>query len=365
MPIFMDRHDLPESVTAEEVARLHQEDLKVEDDFGCKGLTYWFDEQRKTAFCLVNAPNRQALVDMHNHAHGAVPNSIVEVDPNIVESFLGRIEDPVKAKNKDLNIINDPAFKVLMIIELKNYNLSGVSQPAYQENLRNFQNKIYDLVAQYKGRSVQSIAHNYLFSFDSVTHALNCSLAIKRNFEASMANGPMRDTRLHVGLSSGVPFEQEEGLFNSAIKVAENLCNFVYGEIVTTSEVKNLYESENRNISIEDSLVRSLRPSDEKFLSELMTYIECSWCQTDLKVEDFSFNLGLSKAQLYRKVKSITGKSLNTLLKHYRLENALELLRKNRGNISEIAFDSGFNSPAYFSKCFYSKYGILPSELIK
>ena len=51
MPIYMDRHDLPESVTAEEVARLHQEDLKIEHKFGCKGMTYWFDEVRK--YCLL------------------------------------------------------------------------------------------------------------------------------------------------------------------------------------------------------------------------------------------------------------------------------------------------------------------------
>ena len=53
----MDRHDLPESVNAEHVAHIHQEDLKIEHEFGCKGLTYWFDDKRKTAFCLINAPN--------------------------------------------------------------------------------------------------------------------------------------------------------------------------------------------------------------------------------------------------------------------------------------------------------------------
>ena len=115
MPIFMDRHDLPETVTAEYVAGLHQEDLKVEHKYGCKGLTYWFDDKRKTAFCLIDAPNKKALEDMHSHAHGGIPNTIIEVDPSIVDSFLGRIEDPVKAQNSNLNIINDPAFRILMV----------------------------------------------------------------------------------------------------------------------------------------------------------------------------------------------------------------------------------------------------------
>ena len=52
MPIYMDRHDVSETVTAENVALLHQADLRIQDQFGCRGLTYWFDEKRKTAFSL-------------------------------------------------------------------------------------------------------------------------------------------------------------------------------------------------------------------------------------------------------------------------------------------------------------------------
>ena len=102
MPIYMDRHDLPVSINAEEVARLHQEDLKIEAEFGCKGLTYWYDDHRKLAFCLIEAPDQSALQQMHNHAHGAVPNSIIEVNPSVVSSFLGRISDPEKASGADL-----------------------------------------------------------------------------------------------------------------------------------------------------------------------------------------------------------------------------------------------------------------------
>ena len=56
MPIYMDRHDVSDSETPENVAQLHQQDLKVQHRFGCKGMTYWFDDKRKTAFCLIEAP---------------------------------------------------------------------------------------------------------------------------------------------------------------------------------------------------------------------------------------------------------------------------------------------------------------------
>jgi len=84
----MDRHDVSETVTAENVAELHREDLKIEHQFNCRGLTYWFDEKRKTAFCLVEAPNKEAVLKMHNQAHGDVPHRIIEVDETIVKSFF-------------------------------------------------------------------------------------------------------------------------------------------------------------------------------------------------------------------------------------------------------------------------------------
>ena len=88
-----------------------------EHQFGCRGLTYWFDDERKTAFCLIEAPSAEKLKEMHDHAHGEVPHRIIEVEPAIVESFLGRIEDPVKAKDTRLNIINEPAFRIIMAVE--------------------------------------------------------------------------------------------------------------------------------------------------------------------------------------------------------------------------------------------------------
>jgi len=117
----MDRHDIPQEITAEHVAKMHQQDLKVQHLYGCKGLTYWCDVGRKTAFCLIEAPDSEAINAMHLHAHGAVPHKIIEVDARIVESFLGRIEDPDKAGDQELNIISDPAFRVIMCIETSNY----------------------------------------------------------------------------------------------------------------------------------------------------------------------------------------------------------------------------------------------------
>lgn len=96
-----------------------------------------------------------------------------------------------------------------------------------------------------------------------------------------------------------------------------------------------------------------------------MDRIEESWSDSNLSVDDLGKELGYSKSQLYRMVISLTGKSANRLIRDYRLRKAIELLDQQKGNISEIAFETGFNSPAYFSKCFQKKYGMLPSDYAK
>ena len=360
MPIYMDRHDLDETVNAEHVAHIHQEDLKIEHEFGCKGLTYWFDQERKTAFCLINAPNKEALTEMHNRAHGAIPNSIIEVDPSIVESFLGRIEDPLKAKEADLNIISEGAFRVIMISEIGFCNLKSVHKQKEYVDL--FHLQIKQSAKNFNGSIVQEKLNKALISFCSVSEALACS----NEFQAAFKSQRKRsiDFVLKVGLSAGLPIAKGETIFEEVINLAERLCHHVDGEIILSSEAKELYHKEHMNLPIDEKLIRSLDPSDEKLLNVFIDFLEISWNRNRLKVGDFSSVVGLSKSQLYRKIKFITGKSLNIFLKEYRLKKALRLLDGKKGNISEIAFDSGFNTPAYFSKCFCENYGILPSKYL-
>ncbi len=67
MPIFMDRHDIP-GITAMDVAEAHKQDLMIQDKYDCRALTYWFDEKRGTAFCLIEAPRKDAVERMHDEA---------------------------------------------------------------------------------------------------------------------------------------------------------------------------------------------------------------------------------------------------------------------------------------------------------
>ena len=85
MPIFMDRHFI-EGATHHAIANAHEKDLKTQGKYGVKFLTYWFDEERSTAFCLVDAPDRKSIEEAHNDAHGDIPHEITDVE--IKRKFL-------------------------------------------------------------------------------------------------------------------------------------------------------------------------------------------------------------------------------------------------------------------------------------
>lgn len=366
MPIYMDRHDVSENVTAETVAQLHQEDLKIQHKFNCRGLTYWFDEKRKTAFCLIEAPDKQSLIDMHNHAHGEVPHRIIEVDANIVESFLGRIEDPEKSKNTKLNIINDPAFRTIMVTGLKDYILgSNELIPDRQTLLKTYNHSTIKTIEHFGGRVVKQNNDYFLVSFQSVSHAINCALKVQADFNEWKNVHSDEEVNLKIGLSAGVPVTEKKEIFEETIKLAERLYYISKAKIVVSADVKDLYKSENLNVFVDGELVKPLTPDDEKFLNLLMNYTEKSWKNSNLQVEDFGKHLGYSKSKFYRKMISLTGKSPNAFIKEYRLNRAIELFHSQQGNISEIAFETGFSSPSYFTKCFQKKFGLKPSDYLQ
>jgi AraC-like DNA-binding protein len=360
----MDRHDVSETVTAENVAQIHQEDLKIQDEFGCRGLTYWFDDKRKTAFCLIEAPDAKSIENMHNKAHGQVPHSIIEVESGIVESFLGRIQDPEKDRDTHLNIINDPAFRTIMVISLMQKNPGGTDSHSFKSSVETFNQDIRKILQSHAGNIVKQSDDYYLASFKSVTHSMQAALEIQDLNRVFTKKDKKEKIDIKIGLSAGVPVTKKQLIFEDTIKLAERMAALIQGEIIVSSEVKELYKNENANKFIKGKEIISIAEPDEKFLTVLMDYMDTVWNDSNLKVDHFCKPLGRSKSQLYRKLILLTGQSPNTFIKEYRLKEALKLIQKKAGNISEIAFTTGFSSPSYFTKCFKKKFGLIPADYL-
>ena len=101
---------------------------------------------------------------------------------------------------------------------------------------------------------------------------------------------------------------------------------------------------------------------DDAFLRKFAEQIEAVYADPEYNVEKLSETLGLSRGHLHRKIKELTGTSPVEFLRTYRLNKATQLLRQNAYTVSEVAYLTGFSSPAYFSKCFKAVYGVTPTE---
>ncbi len=108
---------------------------------------------------------------------------------------------------------------------------------------------------------------------------------------------------------------------------------------------------------------------DSKFLANVMETIENNYKNSDYDVEGFAASMGISKTLLNQKLQSLVGQSVAKFISNYRLQKAQQLVTLNRQsknmNVSEIAYEVGFNDPKYFSRCYQKKYGVLPKVALE
>ena len=106
-----------------------------------------------------------------------------------------------------------------------------------------------------------------------------------------------------------------------------------------------------------------LSTQDKLFFDTLKEVFLRNMSNPELKMDDLGDELGMSRVQLYRKVKALTGISPVELLREMRLQRAYNLVNTTTKSISEIAYEVGFHTPSYFSNCFKKQYGQYPTEL--
>jgi CheY-like chemotaxis protein/AraC-like DNA-binding protein len=107
-----------------------------------------------------------------------------------------------------------------------------------------------------------------------------------------------------------------------------------------------------------------LKGIDEKFINKVLGVIDEHISEESLSVEEIGNEVGMSRAQFYRKIIALTGMSPRIYLRTIRLVKAKKMIEEKQGNISEIAFSVGFSSPSYFAKCFKDEFGYTPSDFI-
>ncbi|HTL08747.1 MAG TPA: two-component regulator propeller domain-containing protein [Chitinophagaceae bacterium] len=128
--------------------------------------------------------------------------------------------------------------------------------------------------------------------------------------------------------------------------------------LVLKDTFKNTYT---RQIAI-NTPAPAAQPEDEKWLSQLMRYLEENMTDSQVSVEQLSKHLGMSRSTLYLKLFELTGQTPVEYIRSVKLEKAAALLENSDMNVAQIAYSVGFATPKYFAKTFKAKYNMLPSE---
>ncbi|MCD8261912.1 MAG: helix-turn-helix transcriptional regulator [Bacteroides sp.] len=139
-----------------------------------------------------------------------------------------------------------------------------------------------------------------------------------------------------------------------------SVCRHTEQESVSPS-----FTSIDRPLRTEPGPVFSLKvlvtPTEEEWVKRVVQYIEINMESTELSVQELSRAMGMNRVNLYRKLRVITGRSPSKFIRSIRMQQAARLLSCKQLNVSEVAYQVGFNNPKYFSKCFKKEFGSLPS----
>lgn len=357
MPIFMDLHIVP-GVSAKDVAEAHRMDVYIEKDHHCTCLTYWVDEPRGHVFCLIDAPDKESVMELHNRSHGLTPHKIIEVNPGLVQSFLGRIKDPeiTRLTESGLPIIDDSSFRILLttFIEENYAAYDGLNSG----ELRQIRSERYELLrriaAAHLGSEAVLEGDYFIASFVNVSDAMAAAQSV-----CEQLAGAKGLQHFSVSLHAGEAVTKADRLFGETISLSKALCTLQMPEKLRLSTtVKNLLTDD--QILREGHLAYSLSVQDEELLAALFETLEKNYDNAEFGIGQLTKAMAMSNSAMYRRCVAITGFSPNDLLREFRLAKAANLIKQQKDSLSAVAYKTGFASPSYFGKCFKKRYAVMP-----
>ena len=216
----MDRHEFSDQ-TAAETAAAHLKDLAVQDQFGVRFLTYWFDDERQTAFCLARAPDRDAVDAAHHAAHGLMAYQIVEVDRRMVERFMGGIVDHPPGEP-----YVETAFRTILFTDIEGSTslTQQLGDARAMSMLRTHDEIVRDALERHGGSEVKHTGDGLMAAFRSVVAGIESAVQIQQRL-AGADGGLGVPVRVRIGISAGEPVTERDDLFGAAVQLAARLCS--------------------------------------------------------------------------------------------------------------------------------------------
>lgn len=359
MPLFMDFHKI-ENITAEEVISAHMADLSIQDEYGVKYHQFWVNQKAGTVFCLTEGPDAKTCEKVHQLAHGNLACAITEVEPWDYEQFMGKNQrvDRGLVRNDDGTV--DTGYRNILLASIRGITTAKHSRDFELLNIPHWAKKIvFEKIREFHGREVKWKSDDSLIGlFNDATEAVKCANQIHQTFLASSQEPKVI---FKIGISADQPVTENGEFFTRAIKLAHRLASTAKdNQVIISALVKELCNVDEVPGS---SALRYIDNLDEQFVSGFLDVTDKNLSNKNFKIDTICENIGISRPQLYRKVRALTGRAPNNFLRDLRMDKALSLLKQKVGNVSQVALEVGYNNPSYFAKCFSDKFGYSPSEV--
>jgi len=363
MPLFMDFHKF-ESVTIEAVKTAHIADKGIQEEYGVKYHQFWVNEDEGTVFCLVEGPDKKTCELVHQMAHGNVACALTEVETGLYEKMMGKNIVVDHGHVQHTNGTPDQGYRTIMVV-----TVYGITNARHSSDLPLFltphwaRKCIKEKIAACRGREIKWEADDSIIGiFDDASEAVSGALQMQHELIHFEEKKP--DIIFKIGISASQPVTAKGDFFNDAMKLAYRLSMTAKNNhVFISSLVKNLCKNE--QLLADAQFLKSLKIKDEEFITSLIQVAEARLSDQHLDLNHVSREICVSRPQLYRKITALTGRTPNDFMRDLRMDKALSLLKQNKANISEIAYETGFSSPSYFTKCFTEKYGCNPSFFTK
>ncbi|MGB2695922.1 MAG: nickel-binding protein [Dehalococcoidia bacterium] len=233
MPMYLDRHEIG-GASAADVAAAHARDVEVQDRYGVKYVTYWFDYDAGRAFCLVDSPDKETAAAVHREAHGLIASEIIDVDPQMVQAFLGKIVGPSKGEPWA-----ETAFRTILFTDMEGSTpmTQHLGDAGAMGIIRTHDAIVRDSLAALEGHEVKHTGDGIMASFASVSRGVECAIAIQRKIAAHNVERSDAQMRLRIGLSAGEPVTEHDDLFGAAVQLARRICDHADADCILVSNV--------------------------------------------------------------------------------------------------------------------------------
>jgi len=356
MPLYMDFHKIDAAAfTEEDMYRAHLRDVAVQNKHGLIYRKYYLDLHQKTAFCLMESPNKQACIESHLEAHGIGACNVIEVSrEHEFLPFLGEGGQDGRDLALTLSGQIDSGYRTLMLVDF----LSLTKGAREEEQLGK---KIARAIQGNNGTMIKLPSRQFMASFVDALDAVHCALDIQQYFVSS-------GHKLIYGtaLATGKPVDEHgETLFAETKEKARvlSLLGLQQG-IHMDVETKLAATRSQGSPKLGRRDIKVFHQAAYLEMQKLGHILSKNIDNPSFTVSSFAQVLISSRSQAYRRIRSLTGMSPKQLLSDLRLTHAAKALKQGNGNISEIAYGSGFNSPSYFTRAFRRRFDVLPSSIV-